>query len=180
MIEDLLAYSKLERRTPSSTSIRLSTFISNLLGQFQDLVGNVLLTVKVDDFHVNADPDALAIALRNLIDNALKFSRHASQPAIEISAQAGNGNCIISVRDNGIGFDMRFYDKIFEIFQRLHRIEEYPGTGIGLAMVHKAMERMGGQVWAESQLGNGAVFFLQLPLSCPAGDTVPQADPGLV
>ena len=180
LIEDLLAYSKLERRTPSSTSIRLSTFISNLLGQFQDLVGNVLLTVKVDDFHVNADPDALAIALRNLIDNALKFSRHASQPAIEISAQAGNGNCIISVRDNGIGFDMRFYDKIFEIFQRLHRIEEYPGTGIGLAMVHKAMERMGGRVWAESQLGNGAIFFLQLPLSCRAGDTVPQADPGLV
>ncbi len=179
LIEDLLAYSKLERRTPSSTSVRLSTFISNLLGQFQDLVGNVLLTVKVDDFHVNADPDALAIALRNLIDNALKFSRHASQPAIEISAQAGDGNCIISVRDNGIGFDMRFYDKIFEIFQRLHRIEEYPGTGIGLAMVHKAMERMGGRVWAESQLGNGAVFFLQLPLSCRAGETVPQADPGL-
>ena len=180
LIEDLLAYSKLERRTPSSTSVRLSTFVSNLLGQFQDLVGNVLLTVKVNDFHVNADPDALAIALRNLIDNALKFSRHASQPAIEISAQAGDGNCIISVRDNGIGFDMRFYDKIFEIFQRLHRIEEYPGTGIGLAMVHKAMERMGGRVWAESQLGNGAVFFLQLPLSCRAGDSVPQADPGLV
>jgi len=180
LIEDLLAYSKLERRTPSSTSVRLSTFISNLLGQFQDLVGNVLLTVKVDDFYVSADPDALAIALRNLIDNALKFCRHASQPAIEISARAGDGNCIISVRDNGIGFDMRFYDKIFEIFQRLHRVEEYPGTGIGLAMVHKAMERMGGRVWAESQLGDGAVFFLQLPLSSRVGETVPQADPGLV
>jgi PAS domain S-box-containing protein len=180
LIEDLLAYSKLERRTPSSTSVRLSTFISNLLGQFQDLVGNVLLTVKVDDFHVSADPDALAIALRNLIDNALKFCRHVSQPSIEISARAGDGNCIISVRDNGIGFDMRFYDKIFEIFQRLHRVEEYPGTGIGLAMVHKAMERMGGRVWAESQLGEGAVFFLQLPLSSQAGETVPQADPGLV
>ena len=60
---------------------------------------------------------------------------------------------------------MRFYDKIFEIFQRLHRAEEYPGTGIGLAMVQKAMERVGGKVWAESQLGSGAVFYLQLPLS---------------
>jgi signal transduction histidine kinase len=176
LIEDLLAYSKLERRVPSSTPVRLSTFISNLLGQFQHVVGGVRLTVKVEDFHVNADPDALAIALRNLIDNALKFSRHAPKPAIEILAQAGDGNCIISVRDNGIGFDMRFYDKIFEIFQRLHRVEEYPGTGIGLAMVQKAMERMGGRVWAESQLGAGAVFFLQLPLSSRSQETISQTD----
>ena len=63
---------------------------------------------------------------------------------------------------------MRFYGKIFEIFQRLHRAEEYPGTGIGLAMVHKAMERIGGRVWAESQLGAGAIFFLELPLSTTA------------
>jgi PAS domain S-box-containing protein len=174
LIEDLLAYSKLERRTPSSTPVRLSTFISNILGQFQNVVGNVRLTVKVDDFHVNADPDALAIALRNLIDNALKFSGHAPKPAIEILAHAGDGHCIISVRDNGIGFDMRFYDKIFEIFQRLHRIEDYPGTGIGLAMVQKAMERMGGRVWAESQLDAGAVFFLQLPLSSRSPETPSQ------
>jgi signal transduction histidine kinase len=176
LIEDLLAYSKLERRTPSSILLRLSTFISNLLGQFQNVVGNVRLTVRVDDFHVNADPDALAIALRNLIDNALKFSRHAAKPAIEILAEARDGNCIISVRDNGIGFDMRFYDKIFEIFQRLHRVEEYPGTGIGLAMVQKAMERMGGRVWAESQLGAGAVFFLQLPLLSRPEETVSRTD----
>ena len=171
LIEDLLAYSKLERRAPSYAPVRLSTFISNLLGQFQHVIGDVHLTVKVDDFHVNADPDALAIALRNLIDNALKFSRHAPNPTIEILAQAGDHNCIISVRDNGIGFDMRFYGKIFEIFQRLHRVEEYSGTGIGLAMVQKAMERMGGRVWAESQLGAGAVFFLQLPLSNRSKET---------
>ena len=71
----------------------------------------------------------------------------------------------MTITDNGIGFDMRFYDKIFEMFQRLHRAEEYPGTGIGLAMVHKAMERIGGRVWAESQPGAGATFFLALPLS---------------
>ncbi|PTR16871.1 PAS domain S-box-containing protein [Nitrosospira sp. Nsp2] len=176
LIEDLLAYSKLERRMASSTPVRLSTFVSNLLGQFQNVVGDARLTVKVDDFRVNADPDALAIALRNLIDNALKFSRHAPQPVIEILAQAGDGNCTISVRDNGIGFDMRFYDKIFEIFQRLHRVEDYPGTGIGLAMVQKAMERMGGRVWAESQLGAGAVFFLQLPLSSRSQETVSPTD----
>ncbi len=171
LIEDLLAYSKLERRKPSSAVVRLPTFISGLLGQFQDAIQNVRLTVKVDDFHVSADPDGLAIALRNLLDNALKFSRYAPEPAIEILARAKDGDCVISVRDNGIGFDMRFYDKIFEIFQRLHRVEDYPGTGIGLAMVQKAMERMGGRVWAESQLGMGAVFYLQLPLSGPTSET---------
>ena len=103
--------------------------------------------------------------MRNLIDNAIKFSQYTPEQAIEILARAEGDYCVISVRDNGIGFDMRFYDKIFEIFQRLHRAEEYPGTSIGLAMVHKAMERMRGRVWAESEPGSGAVFHLQLPLS---------------
>ncbi|WP_151898969.1 PAS domain S-box protein [Nitrosospira lacus] len=165
LIDDLLAYSRLERRGVSRTAIELSSFVSNLLDQYQARSRNVRLTVEVSDFHVSVDPDGLAIALRNLIDNAFKFSGYASEPAIEIRAQAASSDCVLSVRDNGIGFDMRFYDKIFEIFQRLHRAEEYPGTGIGLAMVHKAMERIGGRVWAESQPGAGATFFLALPLS---------------
>jgi signal transduction histidine kinase len=168
LIEDLLSYSKLERRKLSSTVIRLPAFVSKVLAQFEDSLQNVRLIVSVDDFHVRADPDGLAIALRNLVDNALKFSIHTPEPVIEISAWTSDSNCILCVRDNGIGFDMRFYDKIFEIFQRLQRAEEYPGTGIGLAMVQKAMERMGGRVWAESQVGAGAVFYLQLPLSGPA------------
>jgi PAS domain S-box-containing protein len=168
LIEDLLSYSKLERRKLSSTVIRLPAFVSKVLAQFEDSLQNVRLIVSVDDFHVRADPDGLAIALRNLVDNALKFSIHAPEPVIEIRAWTSDSNCILCVRDNGIGFDMRFYDKIFEIFQRLQRAEEYPGTGIGLAMVQKAMERMGGRVWAESQVGAGAVFYLQLPLSGPA------------
>ncbi|PTR09958.1 PAS domain S-box-containing protein [Nitrosospira sp. Nsp5] len=164
LIEDLLAYSRLERRGVSRTAVELSSFVSNLLDQYRARSKNVRLTVEISDFHVSVDPDGLAIALRNLIDNAFKFSGYASEPAIEIRAQAASSDCVLSVRDNGIGFDMRFYDKIFEIFQRLHHAEEYPGTGIGLAMVHKAMERIGGRVWAESQPGAGATFFLALPL----------------
>ncbi|MEO5655800.1 MAG: ATP-binding protein, partial [Nitrosospira sp.] len=111
--------------------------------------------------------------------NALKFSRFVPEPAIEILAQPADGYCILSVRDNGIGFDMRFYHKIFEIFQRLHRAEDYPGTGIGLAMVHKAMERMGGRVWAESELGAGSVFYLKLPLYGTATAVTPAvSEPG--
>lgn len=176
LIEDLLAYSKLERRKLSTMSVELSSFVSNLLSQFRDSLQNVHLTVEVDSYRVRADPDGLAIALRNLIDNAVKFSKYSPAQEVEILARAEGEHCIISVRDNGIGFDMRFYDKIFEIFQRLHRAEEYPGTGIGLAMVHKAMERMGGRVWAESKPGAGAVFYLQLSLS----DTTPTDPADLV
>ncbi|SCY44608.1 hypothetical protein SAMN05216420_106129 [Nitrosospira sp. Nl5] len=165
LIEDLLAYSKLERRAVSTAAIKLSSFVSSLVDQCHRDWKKARFTVEVGDFYVSVDPDGLAIALRNLIDNALKFSQYAAEPAIEIRAQATGSHCILSVRDNGIGFDMRFYDKIFEIFQRLQRAEQYPGTGIGLAMVHKAMERIGGRVWAESQLGAGAVFYLELPLS---------------
>lgn len=165
LIEDLLAYSKLERRTVSTSAIKLSSFVSSLLDQWHSGCKNARFTVETADFYVNVDPEGLAIALRNLIDNALKFSQYAAEPTIEIRAKARGHHCVLSVRDNGIGFDMRFYDKIFEIFQRLHRADQYPGTGIGLAMVHKAMERIGGRVWAESQLGAGAVFYLELPLS---------------
>ena len=165
LIEDLLAYSKLERRKLSTMSLELSSFVSNLLCECRHRIENVHLNVQVSSYRVRADPDGLAIALRNLIDNAIKFSQYTPEQAIEILARAEGDYCVISVRDNGIGFDMRFYDKIFEIFQRLHRAEEYPGTGIGLAMVHKAMERMRGRVWAESEPGSGAVFYLQLPLS---------------
>jgi hypothetical protein len=173
LIEDLLAYSKLERRKLSTMSVELSSFVTNLLSQFQESLQNVHLTVKVDSCHVRADPDGLAIALRNLIDNAIKFSKYSPVQEVDIVARAEDGRCVISVCDNGIGFDMRFYDKIFEIFQRLHRAEDYPGTGIGLAMVHKAMERIGGRVWAESEPGNGAVFYLQLPLSGTASADSP-------
>jgi PAS domain S-box-containing protein len=175
LIDDLLSYSKLERRKLSTTVLRLRDFVSRLLSQFEGSIENVHLTVEVDDFQVSADPDGLAIALRNLIDNAVKFSKYAAKPVIEIRAWAADGHGVISVRDNGIGFDMRFYDKIFEIFQRLHRVEDYPGTGIGLAMVQKAMERMRGRVWAESRLGAGAVFYLQLPLAGADTESVPRS-----
>ncbi|MDQ3185888.1 MAG: PAS domain S-box protein [Pseudomonadota bacterium] len=175
LIEDLLAYSRLERRSVSTTAIELSTFVSSLLEQWHGGCKNVRLTVELGSFYVSVDPEGLAIALRNLIDNALKFSQYAAEPAIDIRALASDSHCVLSVRDNGIGFDMRFYDKIFAIFQRLHRAEEYPGTGIGLAMVHKAMERIGGRVWAESQLGAGATFYLELPLS----NVVPITAPGI-
>jgi signal transduction histidine kinase len=103
------------------------------------------------------------LALRNLLDNAIKFTAGRPDRSIEIGARRAQGQALFWVRDNGPGFDMRYHDRIFEIFQRLHRAEDFPGTGVGLAIVRKAVERMHGQVWAESAKGDGATFWIQLP-----------------
>lgn len=116
-----------------------------------------------DELIARADPDGLAIVLRNLLDNAVKFSRTDRPPEIDIHGKVMEESIILSIQDNGIGFDMQFHDRIFEIFQRLQRAEDYPGTGVGLAMVRKAMLRMGGRVRAESAPGAGATFHLELP-----------------
>ena len=108
------------------------------------------------------------MCLRNLVDNALKLNRDSAEPRIDISASVVGGVIQLVVGDNGLGFDMRFHDRIFAIFQRLHRAEDFPGTGVGLAIVRKAIERMGGRVWADSQPGQGASFTLELPLALAA------------
>jgi len=112
---------------------------------------------------VLGEREGLVLALRNLLDNAIKFTVGRPDRSIEIGARRDQGHALFWVRDNGPGFDMRYHDRIFEIFQRLHRAEDYPGTGVGLAIVRKAVERMHGKVWAESAKGAGATFWIQLP-----------------
>lgn len=163
LIEDLLAYSKLERRKLAPTPLALDEVIKAHVGARSQDFEKVRLTIDVPECRVLADPEGLNVALRNLLDNALKFSGRTAEPVIEVRGESSNGKCLLSVKDNGAGFDMRHYGKIFEIFQRLHRTDEFPGTGIGLAMVRKAMERIGGRVWAESEPGQGATFYLEMP-----------------
>ena len=166
LIDDLLAYSRLERRDLVLTRQPLATLVQQVLNGLQPALdgANVELTVQVaPGLAVLADSQGLVMALRNLVDNALKFSRASVPPRIGIEATAVNGKVRLAVHDNGVGFEMKFHDRIFSIFQRLHRAEQFPGTGIGLAIVHKAMDRMGGKVWASSQPGKGATFTLELP-----------------
>ncbi len=167
LIEDLLAYSRLERRPLQAAQVNLKTLVESVLAERADVIPARGAVVRVDapDVVVLADPDGLTMALRNLVDNALKFTGSTSTPMIEIGGQTNSYACIIWVKDNGIGFSMKFHSRIFDIFQRLHRAEEYPGTGIGLAIVRKAMERMGGKTWAESEPGQGATFYLEIPHS---------------
>ena len=165
LIDDLLSYSRMERRILQNSSFDLSSLVQVVLAErMADIEqGNVNVNLEIPALTVRTDRDGLAIVLRNLLENAVKFSRNARPPLVEVGARTENGRTIIWVRDNGIGFDMKFHDRIFEIFQRLQRVEEYPGTGIGLALVQKSIQRMGGRVWAESAPGKGATFFLEIP-----------------
>ncbi|MBC8010262.1 MAG: PAS domain-containing protein [Burkholderiales bacterium] len=167
LIDDLLSYSRLERRTPQPAMVRpgelVRALLAGLAGEIESRGVTILDTVP-DDLVLCADAQGFTMALRNLLDNALKFTRRRTDARIEIGARTEGGRGVLWVRDNGIGFDMRFVERIFDIFQRLHRAEDYPGTGIGLAIVRKAMERTGGRAWAESAPGQGAVFYLEAPL----------------
>ena len=99
----------------------------------------------------------------NLLGNALKFSATRSPPRISISGRIEGGQTLYAVQDNGVGFDMRYADKLFGVFQRLHRQEDFPGTGIGLANVKRVLDRHGGRIWAEAEVGKGATFYFWLP-----------------
>jgi PAS domain S-box-containing protein len=165
LIDDLLAYSRMERRSLVSHEVHPLALMQALLAERTEEIHtrNVSITVGIPDVVVKADPEGLAQVLRNLLDNALKFTGKVPDPHIEIGGQEKGKTCTLWVRDNGIGFDMRHHDRIFEIFQRLHAAEDYPGTGIGMAIVQKTMQRMGGRVWAESAPGKGSAFFLEIP-----------------
>lgn len=165
LIDDLLAYSRMERRNLHGMPLDLGRQVEAILAERRaDLEARgVEVSVDLDGLTARADPDGLAMVLRNLVDNAVKFSRDSHPPRIAISAETTEQSVILRIRDNGIGFDMQFHDRIFDIFQRLQRAEDYPGTGVGLAIVRKAMQRMGGRVWAQSAPGQGATFCLELP-----------------
>jgi light-regulated signal transduction histidine kinase (bacteriophytochrome) len=114
---------------------------------------------------LDADPMQMRQLLQNLIGNALKFRREHFKPLVKVSSRPVNGaHCELRVEDNGIGFDMKYLERIFGMFQRLHGREHYEGTGVGLAICRKIAERHGGQITAESAPGRGATFIVTLPV----------------
>jgi PAS domain S-box-containing protein len=165
LIEDLLQYSRLERSQLTIEPVALKSIVDLLLKMNKTELEKHHFEVDIDipETDIIADPSGLQIALRNLIENAIKFSKQADTPRVSISCTDNADNWNIMVADNGVGFNMKYSKRIFEIFQRLHKAEDYPGTGIGLAMVDKAVQRMGGKVWAESEPGKGAVFTIEIP-----------------
>lgn len=166
LISDLLAYCHIEELGQGLVPLRLTNEVNEVLKGMGIELEAQQAQVRVNiapDLAAMAHPQGLAMVLRNLIDNAMKFSRPGYTPEIEIEARILGPLVRLSVRDRGMGFDMKHHDRIFAIFQRLHRPDQIAGTGIGLAMVQKAVQRMEGRIWAQSTPGEGATFNIELP-----------------
>jgi len=165
LIEDLLAYSRMERRDIQPVSIDLRAMLDTLVShRAHDITaGHINISVNLPFQNVNSDIETLRQVLGNYLDNAVKFARRDVSATIELGGKENVDSWTLWVKDNGIGFDPQYVDRIFEIFQRLHRAEDFPGTGIGLAIARKAIQRIGGRAWAESSLGKGATFFIYIP-----------------
>ncbi|HUL14538.1 MAG TPA: ATP-binding protein [Terriglobales bacterium] len=164
LIDDLLDFSRIGRASLHPSPVNLPLMIAEIHGVLQAKFANRKVTWKVGDLPaIIADPGMLRMVFTNLLDNALKFTQGRDEATIEIGCIVRDGDRVIFVRDNGVGFEMRYVTKLFHVFQRLHRHEEFEGTGIGLAIVRRIIERHGGRVWAEGVRDAGATFYVSLP-----------------
>jgi light-regulated signal transduction histidine kinase (bacteriophytochrome) len=161
LIDDLLQLSRITRSDVERQRVDLAEIAHDVEAELRSRGEQATVQIK-PDMVVDADPRLLRAAMVNLLENAHKFSARRPEPRIEIGSEKRDGRFVYYVRDNGVGFDMAYIDKIFRPFERLHRDTEYPGTGIGLANVKRIIERHGGQLWAESEEGKGATFYFTL------------------
>jgi hypothetical protein len=163
LINDLLAYSRIDTQGKPLEPTDCKGIIEEVLVDLQVAIRENDAVVTQDELPtVAADRTQLRQLFQNLIGNAIKF-RGNQQPEVHIGVEPHSDHWVFSVHDNGIGFDPKFAERIFAIFQRLHGREQYPGTGIGLAVCKKIVERHGGRIWAESQPDHGATFYFTLP-----------------
>ena len=164
LITDLLSYSRVASKAKPLVPTATRGVVDKVLANLQLYIDENRATIECGELPtVQGDTNQLVQLFQNLIANAVKF--HGATPAvIRVSAVQEDGASIFSVADNGIGFDMKYADKIFTIFQRLHSRDKYPGTGIGLAICKKVVERHGGKIWVESKPGVGSTFFFSLPM----------------
>lgn len=165
LIEDLLHYSRVDSETPTWVDVQLRHVIDGIL---QDRHAGIVergteVTIDVPPIAIRTWDRGLLQVLTNLIDNAIKYSRNSTPPRIHVAAHEEADHVRVSVRDNGIGFDMKYHDRIFGLFNRLVRQEEYEGTGAGLAIARKVMDKLGGRIGAESVPARGTTFFVDLP-----------------
>ena len=167
LIDDLLHFSRLGQRSLQRQTIYPGPFIREVLLDLRSDPNAEHVEFRVGDLPpCEADPALMKQVLTNLLSNAIKFSRMRDHPVVEIGSMEKDGLKVNFVRDNGIGFDMRYADKIFGVFQRLHNSDEYEGTGVGLAIVHRIIELHGGTIWVESAPGQGTTFYF----TCGPGD----------
>jgi PAS domain S-box-containing protein len=170
LIDDLLAFSRLGRLPVVTREVNVETLV-------REVIEEVLVANEASRPHfevgplptAQADRALLRQAWMNLVSNAVKYSSKAARPCIAVHGRRNADENLYSIRDNGVGFDMKYAKKMFGVFQRLHRADEFGGTGIGLAIVHRVVAKHGGRIWAEGGVDQGAVFSFTLPAGGPFG-----------
>jgi len=163
LIDDLLNFSRTSRQSFAKVTVNPNDLVKNALeGLRHEQEGRSIEIVVGDLPSCQADPTMLRQVFHNLLSNALKFTRTREEACIEIGSYEEDGHTVYYVRDNGIGFDMAYAQKIFGVFQRLHPQQEYEGTGVGLAIVKRIIERHGGACWVDSAVDGGTTFFFTL------------------
>jgi signal transduction histidine kinase len=165
LIDDLLAFSRLGRQAPRVQPVHTRTIVDRALAQLAPAIDGRQVDLVIGDLpDCESDPGLLEQVFVNLIGNAFKYSRKREDARIEIGAKQGDSDTspVYYVKDNGAGFDMQYADKLFGVFQRLHRNQDFEGTGVGLAIVQRIVNRHGGRVWAEGKVNEGAAFYFTL------------------
>jgi len=164
LIDDLLSFSRLGRQPISKTTVNFNKIINELINEPGLNINDrpISWTIPVLPT-VHADPNTIRQVWMNLLSNAVKYSATVQHAAIEIGSYAVSGKTVFFVKDNGVGFDTKYKEKLFKVFQRLHSAAEFEGTGVGLAIVEKIITKHEGSVWAEAEPGNGACFYFSLP-----------------
>ena len=163
MIDDLLSFSRLSRQSLSRQLVEPAGIARLAFKELSSQVPDRKIDLNIQDLPAcEADPSLLKQIFVNLLSNSLKFTGLREEARIEIGSLSDNGELIYYVKDNGVGFDMRFAHKLFGVFQRLHRLDEYEGTGVGLAIVQRIVHRHGGRIWTEAELDKGATFYFTL------------------
>jgi len=169
IIDDLLRLSRLGRQQLSKQPVRVSDLTQEVLNDLRSEQADRQIQVRVQDLpDCVADPSLLKQVLVNLLSNAFKFARQRASAVVEVGCSRQNGESVYFVRDNGAGFDMRHADNLFGVFQRLHGDHEFEGTGIGLSIVQRIIERHEGRVWAEGEVDKGATFYFTVGAAAPA------------
>lgn len=164
LIDDLLNLSRVGRQALKVQETELTGLVKDVLADFDQEMRGREMDVRVGHLPlVPCDPGLMKLVFSNLLSNAIKFTRPRARAQIEIDVLPSNGEFVLFVRDNGVGFDMQYAERLFNVFERLHAPREFEGTGIGLATVRRIVERHGGRIWAESEVDKGTTFYFSVP-----------------